>query len=159
MPAVGLGKFEREAFAARDEALELCRRSLIDVARYSYETVVAESPVADPDQWGSGRLRASWTISRNSPDLRFAPLPPGGTRLAPPNMQAAEAVLEAVQLGDVIWIANGSPCVSTVNDRTSFVDQAIAATNGRAEELAGQLSSRVVSGERAIVRARTASRA
>lgn len=158
MPTVGLAKFGRESFAARDEALELGRRGLADVATFSHRMVIAESPVVDPDLPGSGRLRASWTISRHSPDLRFAPLPAGGGRLPVPSEESTQAVADAVQLGDVIWIANGSPCVSTVNDRTSFVDQVIAATTSRAQEIATALSSRIVSGLRAIQRARARGR-
>lgn len=154
MATAGLAQFERESFAARDEALELGRRGLADVAAFSYAEIVRESPTADPDQPGSGRLRASWTMQIGTANEEFAPLPPAGNKLAPPGPAAIRAVLEAVQLGHVIWIANGSPCVSTVNDRTSFVDQVIAATESKAEEIATRLSSRGVSGERALVRAR-----
>lgn len=154
MPTIGLEAFARESFAARDEALELGRRGLGQVAAFSHRAVIAGSPVADPDQPGAGRLRASWRISRNTPELEFADLPPVGGQLPPPPESETQAVADAVQLGDTVWIANGSPCVSTVNDRTSFVDAAVAATEGKAAEVAGQLSSRVVGGSRALRRAR-----
>lgn len=154
MPTVGLAKFERESYAARDEAIELGRRGLAEIAAFSHRMIINESPVVDPDQPGSGRLRASWTLARGAADRRFAPLPPAGGRLPAPPEQATQAVADQIQLGDVVWIANGSPCVSTVNDRTSFVDQVIAATVSRAQQIATELSNRVVSGLRALVRAR-----
>lgn len=153
MPVIGLARFERESAAIVTEAIELARRGLGEVAAFSHRAVIEASPVVDPDRPGSGRLRASWTISRNQPDERFAPLPPSG-QLPPPPETITDAVAESVQLGDEIWITNGSPCVSTVNDRTSFVDQAIAATESKAQEVADRLSSREVSGVRAIARAR-----
>lgn len=163
MPTVGLEAFARESRAARDEALEMGRRGLRELAAFSHREVIRLSPVADPDAPGSGRLRASWTVARNKPDLRFAPLPPRGGQIPPPSEIDTQVALGSlvgakggVKLGDVIWIANGSPCVSTVNDRTSFVEQAIAATESRGEEIAEQTSRREVSGARAIERARAA---
>lgn len=154
MAVIGLAAFEREAFAARDEALELGRRGLARVAAFSHREVIRNSPVADPDQPGSGRLRGSWTISINTPNERFAPLPSAGGQVPAPTEQETQSVADRVQLGDVVWISNGSPCVSTVNDRSSFVDQTIAATEAEAQEIAQQLDSRVVSGARAIIRQR-----
>lgn len=152
MPVVGLAAFERESIASRDEALELGRRGLARIAEFSHRKVIEDSPVADPDAPGSGRLRASWTISIGAADERFADLP-GRGRLAPPSDAVTRAVVNRIQLGDVIWISNGSPCVSTVNDRTSFVDGAIAATNDLADQVAAELNRRVVSGARALARA------
>lgn len=153
MPTSGLAAFVRESLAAASEAIELGRDGLSQVAAYSHRRVIGDSPVADPDAPGSGRLRASWTMARGEPLEVFKALP-GRGQLPPPPEAETKAVADAVKLGDEIFIANGSPCVSTVNDRTSFVDAAIAATQGMAEELAGKLSSRIVSGARAAVRAR-----
>lgn len=152
MPVTGLAAFERESYAARDEALEITRRGLGRVAAFAHRAVIDASPVADPDAPGSGRLRASWTIARNVADERFADVPSSG-QLPPPPESETNAVAATVQLGDTVWVANGSPCVSTVNDRTSFVDGAIAATNDMAEQVAGELDRRVVSGRNAIGRA------
>jgi len=154
MPTVGLEQFARESVAACREALELGRRGLGEVARFSHREVIARSPVADPDAPGSGRLRRSWTMTRNTPNEQFAPLPADGGMLAPPAESTTQAVADAVQLGDVIWISNGSPCVSTVNDRTSFVDQVVAATESKAAEVASRLDARQVSGARALARGR-----
>lgn len=149
MPVVGLANFERESIAARDAAIALGTRGLADVAAYAHRTVIALSPVADPDAPGSGRLRASWTISVGTPDEKFAPLTGGS--IPAPSEQSTDAVAAAIELGDEVWITNGSPCVSTVNDRTSFVDQAVAATTSKANEVAERLSDRVVSGARALL--------
>jgi len=154
MPVIGLAKFERESIAARDESIALGRKGFRDVVRFSHRTVIDLSPVADPDAPGSGRLRASWTVGRNEADFRFAPLRPNGAAIPPPTQQDTDAVVDTLELGDEAFIANGSPCVSTVNDRTSFVDQAVAATEGRAQEIAGELSSRQVSGARSVQRRR-----
>lgn len=154
MPVLGLAAFEREAIAARDEALELGRRGLARIAAFSHREVIRTSPTVDPDQPGSGRLRGSWTISIGSADERFAPLPAGRGQVPVPPEAVTYAVTDRVRLGDVVWIANGSPCVSTVNDRSSFVDAAIAATEAEAEQVVQELDARVVSGARAIVRAR-----
>lgn len=156
MPVVGMAAFERESIAARDEALELGRRGLARVAAFSHREVIRLSPTTDPDRPGSGRLRGSWTISIGTPDERFAPLPPGGGQVPIPAESVTYALVERVRLGDVIWIANGSPCVSTVNDRSSFVDQAIAATEAEAEVVSRELDTRQVSGARALSRARRA---
>lgn len=153
MPTIGLAAFARESIAARDEAIELGRQGLGKLAAFSHRRVINDSPVADPDAPGSGRLRRSWTMARGAANEVFANLPASG-QLPPPPEEETQAVADAVQLGDVIWITNGSPCVSTVNDRTSFVDGAIAATAGKAEEIATQLSNRVVSGVGAIARAK-----
>lgn len=142
MPTEGLDQFVRDGIAARDEALELGRKALGEIAAFSHREVIALSPVADPDAPGSGRLRASWTMKRGEADEQFADLTGGS--IPPPDESVTQAVADSVQLGDEIWIANGSPCVSTVNDRTSFVDQAIAATESKAEEVCQQLSSRVL---------------
>lgn len=156
MPVAGLAQFERESRAAVAEALELGRRGLGEVVAFSHRAVIQASPIVDPDQPGSGRLRASWTAARNQADERFAPLPRAGGQLPAPPESATQEVADSVQLGDEVWITNGSPCVSTVNDRTSFVDQAIAATESKAKEVANRLSEREVSGLRALARARGA---
>lgn len=158
MPVLGLAAFEREAFAARDEALELARRGLARVAAFAHREAIDRSPTMDPDQPGSGRLRGSWTIAIGEADERFAPLPAGGGQVPVPPEAVTYAVANRVQLGNVVWIANGSPCVSTVNDRSSFVDQVIAATEVEAEQVAKELDRRAVSGARALIRARQASR-
>jgi hypothetical protein len=152
MPVLGLEQFARESYAARDEVIELTRRGFGSVVAFAYREVITLSPVADPDQPGAGRLRASWTAARGAPNEVFAQLPSVGSQLAPPDEAAIQAVAASVQLGDEVWITNGSPCVSTVNDRTSFVDQAITATESKAEEIAQQLSNRDVSGLGAIAR-------
>lgn len=157
MPTIGLAAFARESFAARDEALELARGGLARIAAFAHREVIRNSPTTDPDRPGSGRLRGSWTIAVGSADERFAPLPPGRGQVPIPPEAATYAVVDRVRLGDVIWIANGSPCVSTVNDRSSFIDQAIAATEAEAEQVAQELDTRTVSGERALVRARASS--
>lgn len=145
MPVHGLAAFARESEQIRRDLLERGRKGFGDIAAFSHRAVIDASPVTDPDRPGSGRLRASWTIAIGSPDERFAPLPAGGGQLPAPPESATQAVADAVQLGDVVWIANGSPCVSTVNDRTSFVDQIISATTSFAQEIVAKLERAVLS--------------
>ncbi|HZR80361.1 MAG TPA: hypothetical protein VFD92_04615 [Candidatus Binatia bacterium] len=152
MPTIGLAKFIRESEAIKVEGPELVAEGFRELVRFSFDRVVENSPTADPDAPGSGRLRASWTAAAGAPDYEFAPLPAAGGRIPAPRTPA----LADVDLGDEVFIANGSPCVSTVNDRTAFVDANIEATQAKAEEIAARLSNREISGARAIQRAKAA---
>ena len=145
MPAFGMEAFARESESIRSDLLERGRRGLVDISVFSYLEVVNSSPVADPDAKGSGRLRASWTLARNTPDERFVPLPSGGGTLPAPTEENIRAEANAIQLGDEVWITNGSPCVSSTNDRTSFVDKAIAATVSFAQEVVAKLDRAILS--------------
>jgi hypothetical protein len=139
MPTFGLEAFARESESIRVDLLERGRRGFANICAFSFREVVNNSPVADADTPGAGRLRASWTMNRGSPDYQFAPMSAGGGEIPAPSEDAVRAVADTVQLGDVVWLANGSPCVSTTNDRTSFVDQTMAATESYAQEEVAKL--------------------
>jgi len=125
-----MSTFKQQADAAyKTKVLDQLEKVVRAVALVVDAELVRRTPV------DTGRARANWLPSLNTPDTRVLDGPGGskkGKSFVPSRDTTAEAVTQQYKLTDTIYISNNLPYIQELNNGSSqqapagFVDSALA---------------------------------